>query len=59
MTPQWLMNLYDEIRKLPYPMKGGCNGEIGLDFYRDRSPRDVQESVFDVFCSWPMELDNR
>ncbi len=32
-------------------------GEIGLDFYRDRSPRDVQELVFRRFLRIAAELD--
>jgi TatD DNase family protein len=31
-------------------------GEIGLDFYRDRSPRDVQEEVFRRFIRLAREL---
>ena len=31
-------------------------GEIGLDFYRDRSPRDVQEQVFRRFLQLADEL---
>lgn len=32
-------------------------GEIGLDFYRDRSPRDLQELVFRRFLQMAAELD--
>lgn len=32
-------------------------GEIGLDFYRDRSPRDEQENVFRCFLQLADELD--
>jgi TatD DNase family protein len=32
-------------------------GEIGLDFYRDRSPRDVQEAVFRRLLRLAGELD--
>lgn len=32
-------------------------GEIGLDFYRDRSPRDMQEQVFAAFLQLAAELD--
>lgn len=32
-------------------------GEIGLDFYRDRSPRDLQEIVFRRFLQMAAELD--
>jgi len=32
-------------------------GEIGLDFYRDRSPRDLQELAFRTFLKMAGELD--
>lgn len=32
-------------------------GEIGLDFYRDRSPRNIQEIVFRRFLQMAVELD--
>ena len=32
-------------------------GEIGLDFYRDRSPRDLQERAFKNFLKMAAELD--
>jgi TatD DNase family protein len=32
-------------------------GEIGLDFYRDRSPRDAQERVFRAFLRMAGELE--
>ncbi len=32
-------------------------GEIGLDFYRDRSPRDLQETVFRRFLQMAADLD--
>ena len=40
-------------------------GEVGLDFYRDISPREVQRAVFDEFlaksveCSLPLIIHNR
>lgn len=41
---------YDIIRKMASTSsKVVAIGEIGLDFYRDRSPRDVQELVFRRF----------
>lgn len=49
---------YDEIRKLALSSeKVVAIGEIGLDFYRDRCPRDVQESVFRRFLQLAYELD--
>ena len=32
-------------------------GEVGLDFYRDRSPRDIQEEVFRRFIRLARELE--
>lgn len=32
-------------------------GEIGLDFYRDRSPRDKQQEVFDRFLQMAKEIE--
>ncbi len=32
-------------------------GEIGLDFYRDRSPRDAQERVFRAFLQMACKVD--
>jgi len=48
---------YDIIRKLAGENpKNVAIGEIGLDFYRDRSPRDVQEAVFRRFLVMAAEL---
>ena len=49
---------YDIIRALPVSsQKVVAIGEIGLDFYRDRSPRDLQEIVFRRFLKMAAELD--
>ncbi len=49
---------YEEIRKLTLSSpKVVAIGEIGLDFYRDRSPRDEQERVFRAFLRMAAELD--
>ena len=49
---------YDVIRDLALSSaKVVAIGEIGLDFYRDRSPRDDQERVFRAFLRMASELD--
>ena len=49
---------YDVIRALAVSSrKVVAIGEIGLDFYRDRSPRDLQEIVFRRFLRMAAELD--
>lgn len=49
---------YDLIRELALSgPKVVAIGEIGLDFYRDRSPRDEQERVFRRFLRMAAELD--
>ncbi|OGU17189.1 MAG: radical SAM protein [Geobacteraceae bacterium GWC2_53_11] len=49
---------YDVIRNLALSSsKVVAIGEIGLDFFRDRSPRDVQEVVFRRFLQLAAELD--
>lgn len=49
---------YEIIRKLAISSnKVVAIGEIGLDFYRDRSPRDIQETVFRRFLRIAQELN--
>lgn len=49
---------YDLIRELALSSpKVVAIGEIGLDFYRDRSPRDTQEVVFRRLLRLARELD--
>jgi TatD DNase family protein len=48
---------YDLIRKLAVDnSKVVAIGEIGLDFYRDRSPRDLQKEVFRRFIRMGREM---
>jgi TatD DNase family protein len=48
---------YDVIRQLATDnRKVVAIGEIGLDFFRDRSPRDIQENVFRRFIRLAREL---
>lgn len=50
-------NVYDVIRGFALKnSKTVAIGEIGLDFYRDRSPRDIQETVFRRFLVMAAEL---
>lgn len=49
---------YDIIRTLAVSsQKVVAIGEIGLDFYRDRSPHDTQESVFRRFLQMAADLN--
>lgn len=49
---------FDAIREMALASpKVVAIGEIGLDFYRDRSPRDEQERVFRSFLRMARELD--
>jgi len=49
---------YDVIRNLALSSsRVVAIGEIGLDFYRDRSPRDAQERVFRAFLRMANELN--
>ncbi len=47
---------YDEIREMAAQPKAVAIGEIGLDFFRDRSPREDQERVFRRFIRLAREL---
>jgi TatD DNase family protein len=48
---------YDLIRQLAMETpKNVAIGEIGLDFFRDRSPRNIQETVFRRFLIMASEL---
>ncbi len=50
-------NCFDIIRQLAVENpKNVAIGEVGLDFYRDRSPRQIQEAVFRRFLIISAEL---
>ena len=48
---------YDGLRRLAQHEKVVAYGEIGLDFYRDRSPRDIQIRRFEEQLNLAAELD--
>lgn len=45
-----------DLRALAQHPKVVAVGEIGLDFYRDRSPRDVQRKAFQAQLAWSAKL---
>lgn len=45
-----------ELRALTQQPKVVAVGEIGLDFYRDRSPRDMQRKAFQAQLAWSAKL---
>lgn len=48
---------YESLRKLAAHKKVVAYGEIGLDFFRDRSPRDIQTKRFEEQLELAGELD--
>jgi len=49
--------VFDELKKLAGQPKIVAVGEIGLDYYRDHSPRDVQKSVFRRMIALAKEIN--
>ncbi len=49
-------SMYDKFIKLASNDKVVAVGEIGLDFFRDHSPRDIQEKVFTEFINISIDL---
>jgi TatD DNase family protein len=47
----------DAVREMAKGPKIVAIGEVGLDYYRDRSPRDTQQTVFAQFLAVAAELD--
>lgn len=43
----WTSNSISELRKLAIKKKVVAIGEIGLDYYRDRAPKALQQSIFE------------
>jgi TatD DNase family protein len=53
----WTMNSITEIRQLAAEGKVVAIGEIGLDYYRDYTPRELQNSIFIEQLELAAELD--
>jgi TatD DNase family protein len=45
-SAQWDLRSYEELHKLAANHKVVAIGEIGLDYFRDRAPRELQRKVF-------------
>lgn len=53
----WNSNLLSQLRDLASHPKVVAIGEIGLDFYRDRAPQDLQKRVFHTMLTLASDLD--
>lgn len=53
----WESNSITKLRELANGEKVVAIGEIGLDFYRDRTPRDLQEKIFREQLNLAAELN--
>jgi TatD DNase family protein len=54
---EWSPEVARELRSLLTSEQPVALGEIGLDFYRNLSPADVQERVFREQLDWALEFD--